>query len=413
MAIPPFLEFAKMQTERSQQRQDPMGAITGALEEVVKGRREKEQAAVAKQYGEARLEEQQLKADKERQLIAKQKQDMEHARLLAPYQRNLVKAKVEKEKVPLEELASLNYHQKQARDAGDTKTADLYKGMMHDYAATHYKQADAAKIRGLVDQRDEFREQGKEQEAANLDKVISGLQEQKLSEPEKLKMTQDLKDLSAYTKSATDDSRMAHDTIKEVNNFVRHYKDTNRLFKGGKLRLPLSGITKGAAWVLSDNYKEMNKAVGNLQQAMIGKLKPGRLAKHVQDLVASSTLDPSLGLEGVENVSRELRSAAQQLGLRSQFIDAAKEKGVFDPAKIDAAWTRYVNEKPVLADKATKIRNMKVYEDIPENLDKSVWGKYVPKAKPSYTDTQIDFAAKNKGISREEVIRRLKAAGRM
>lgn len=409
MAIPPFLEFAKMQTERAQQ-QDPMDAITGALEGIVKGKQEKEKAAAAKQYGEARLEEQQLKADKERQLIAKQKQDMEHARLLAPYQRNLVKAKVEKEKVPLEELASLNYHQKQARDAGDTETADLYKGMMHDYASMHYQQADVAKIMGLKDQRDKLRVEGDEEGADIFDKIIK----EKITPPGKVLgevAKLEAKNFSEYKKNAANDAKTAESANARIKNVLHHYDKTFGLFRGGSVAATtkLGAFFRKQAPAWSDHFYEMTKEIGRLQQEDLQKLKTGgRMTVAQQELVAASTLDPTLGKGGMQRMGYELMASNDQLKEKGKFIDEAEKRGINNPLVLNNAWNNYLEENPAYS--VSKKDRGVINEDA---LSKKTWEKYIPGTQESYTDAEIDYAAKKRGITREEVIRKLKAAGKM
>lgn len=413
MAIPQFLEFAQAQTRQQAPQISPAGSVVGGLEELVRAKQEKEQQAARQQLMSAQLEEQQLKSEKERQLIAKQRQDMEHARLLAPYQRDLLKAQVEKQKVPLEELSQMNYYKKQAEQEGDKETSKLLQGMMHNYASSHHLQGDARQIQGLMSLKEDLEAKGQTDRAAEIENVIK----EKITPPGKELgelSKEEAKNFGEYEKKATDDARTAVGTIKEIENIKKHYDETGWLFKGGRVA-PTTKIgaalrKQGPAY--SDHFYEMTKGIGRLQQLDLQKLKTGgRMTVAQQQLVAASTLDPSLGKAGMQRMTTELTGVAEQLKEKGKFIQEAKEKGITDSLALNNSWNRYMEENPAYSITDGKgILNR-------ENLSKSTWEKYLPGAEKvvpeKYTEDEIDFAARKRGITREEVIRKLKAAGKM
>jgi hypothetical protein len=417
MAIPSFLEFAKMQTGRSQQ-QDPMSGIIGSLEEVVRGKREKEQAAAAKQYGEARLEEQQLKADKQRQ-------DIEHERLLAPHKRALVKAQAEKLKVPLEHLSQMNYYKQHAEQTGDKETAKLLQGMMHNYAASEHLQGDARQIQGLMSLKDQLKAQGQNEQVDEIDKVIKEKLTPKgkvLGELEK----GELKNFAEYEKNTSENASTAEDAIKKVDRIVHLYDKTGDMFKGGMVApgTKIGDFLAKQAPRWDDYFPEMIKEIGNLQKNDLAKLRSGgRLTVALQGLVASSTLSPSLGKAAMQRMSTELKSGMMLLKEKARFLEEAKKRGITNQLEINNSWNKYMEENPAYSLKEVKgsfgqfAREEGVINE--DALSKKTWGKYLPgtegttAAPESYTDAEIDFTAQKRGISREEVIKRLKAAGKM
>lgn len=316
------------------------------------------------------------------------------------------------------DIANLASDENRFRETGRHDVADQLANVRNLKANIRLINQPSTDFGKYIRQRDYALAVGDEKTARQAQEIADRLATadlgKKMTDEEKFAYQQDLKDLSQYNKNAMDEAKISAETLKRIKSFKTNYNKAAVMFRGGQLNIPVLGWgLKGTAGVFSSAYQEMNKDVGWLQAEMMKFLKPGRIAKHIQDLVRSSNLDPSLNPSAVKVISNQFEAASRQSMLRPEFITEAKKRGYTSPIEIDSAWRKYSEEHPVI----DRRRNLRMGE-----LNKNVWVKYLPlKTKkervrdiPPPSDEDIrEMAAKYaaQGITEEDIRADLRAKG--
>ena len=216
-------------------------------------------------------------------------------------------------------------------------------------------------------------------------------------------------------KSYSQELKGSNETAKDAVQMKNLIKQFNNAYS----KITSKGPVLGRAPAISSETQTADNAAQNMQQMILKLMKTNRMTNYELQFAGNLKLNRTMNPQAVKDIGNFLDAKADRLVEQQKFITAAKNKGM--PAEeAKTLWNTYDNERPVYDFETRKVNkeNLNSSKDYlnPEALE-SIHniGAYSPTTPTTttnapvgnYTQEDLEHTAKLRGISVEEVKRKL------
>lgn len=220
--------------------------------------------------------------------------------------------------------------------------------------------------------------------------------------------------MKAYSQEFKGANEAAKDAI-QMGNLINQFNDAYS-------KISAKGPVLGRTPALTSEAQIADNAAQNMQQMILKLMKTNKMTNYELQFAGNLKLNRAMQPEAVKDIGDFLKAKSDRLIEEQKFFNSAKKKGI-DAEEARTLWNAYDNERPVYNFEKRKVNksNLNTSKDYlnPEKLEYSAnnapaiesMNRNAPLS--NFTQEDVEFTAKEMGMTTDQVIEELRKRGEL